>query len=59
MFNSLNNRGVGDLAEGVQDVVFGRERGGGGGAEVGGTEGKGPAQPSTWHLNTTQKPLTE
>ena len=23
MLNSLNNRGVGDLAEGVQDVVFG------------------------------------
>ena len=48
---------VGDLAEGVQDVVFGREGGcggwKGGGTEVGGTEGKGPAQPSTWHLNTT------
>ena len=36
MFNSLNNRGVGDLAEGVQDVVFGRERGGGGGGGGGG-----------------------
>ena len=57
MLNSLNNRGVGDLAEGVQDVVFGRE--GGGGTDVGGTEGKGPAQPSTWHLNTTQKALRE